>query len=741
MNIIRKRNNEITNLFQKTARSYANLRSVATLVFTMLLGITPVGSAFCPFGMAYFIASSERILPMAVGLFLSAASSGVTLIVPMLCATAGAAVKYALQRSGRLTPSARLYLSTAFAVIGGVARLSFFYDDYGEPLRTILLAVTLPCFCFLFLGLDKRTAVFGAHHETVSRLAVVFVAVRLASVVRVERLSLGVVVSVGVILFCTQMWAKRSSPNTLVLGCLVGFVCGLGCNDLATVPTLGLLGLVCGFLAQNGEVVSIICASTAAIAFACATSGVVFGLATAIHIVFGSGVYLSIRNLPERYVREALGTDHKSMCVESATAVEAEAKCIDTISESFSSISNALSALATIDMKETEIGTLPLASCVGCCGCYSCGIDEFELKSAMARYVNDGIELPRHLIERCPNSESVVESLNNKSNAKRDVIAKTAMKYGEFSRILSSIRELKETNLVVDTELSLRLSESLTRLGLSFSHSRVRGVRTRSAEVYDVQLSDMECSSSLLRSTVSQAIEREVGDPFFLVCDDCVSIRFETIPLCEVEYSKLSATKKGESSNGDTVTVFERSDGMFFGLIGDGMGSGSTASLCSRLGTILLEKLMLVGSDRDEVMQLLNKLMLEKGDEVFTTIDLLAIDRLTMKAVVTKAGAAPTFVVRDKKLTTVFSRSAPLGLFDTTDASNSTFELKKGDVILMMSDGAVDGDRVPPWLEEYVADGTLDSLPISVLNAELMEQAKKEGSGSDDVTVLVVRIK
>jgi stage II sporulation protein E len=216
-------------------------------------------------------------------------------------------------------------------------------------------------------------------------------------------------------------------------------------------------------------------------------------------------------------------------------------------------------------------------------------------------------------------------------------------------------------------------------------------------------------------------------------------MRFVTIAAIRVEHSKMTSAKQGEVTDGDTVATFESTDGMFYALINDGMGSGEAAAICSRMGAILIEKLVLLGSDRDEVLRLLNKMILSKEDEVFTTVDLLSIDKLLMTAEILKAGAAQSYLVRDGEIMVLSAQSTPLGLVETLSAKRLRFSLKQGDVIVMVSDGAHDSDGVPSWLSDYVNAPISDS--VSVMTAKLLERARECAEKPDDVSVVVTRIR
>lgn len=723
---------QLANLLKNTYKD--GLSRISTII-TFFLGLTPMSIGYNPFGTAFFFASSLPCVPMAIGLFFSAAASGLTAPVPMLCSTLGAFLKIYLAKKGKLSLSARIILASCTGLIGGLLRIPFVSGDSGEPIRTILLSLSVPLFCTIFLGLDKKTAVFGVTHEVIARLSILFCITRLLSYINIGLFSLSCIASIGIILFLTRLYCKyissTPSPSSCIIGCVIGFVCGIGTGDIDMVPLLGILGLSAGFLFPLHEITSLFCSPISAILFATAADDSVAGLTMFIHSCFGIGIYfLLCKPNAEDYIKYIFVKEEEK-------PKKPQKKEISALEESFSSLSTALRTLNELGEKK-ELTELPLC-CSDCGGCFCHGLNEFEVKLGMNEYIKNGKTLAEHLLKRCPNSEGVKSSLEIMRSRDDDVLETTARKYEEFSKILSSIRADNEKENVVDTLLSLRLSEMLNTMGLSFSHTRVYGNRLLRAEIYDVQLSEMECSANALKSSVSTTLARKVSDPFFIVGDNCVSMRFESVPLCKIEHSMMTVAKQGEVMGGDTVSTFESTDGLFFGLIGDGMGSGENAALCSKMGAILIEKLVLLGSDKNEVMRLLNKMLLSKGDEVFTTVDLLTIDKFTLDAEVMKAGGAPTFLVRGEKLTSLSARSAPLGLLPTLVAERLKFKAQTGDIIVMMSDGAFDGDDIPAWLEKYFSEKRGEST--AVMTATLLELARENAPFPDDISILVAKIK
>ncbi|HAZ20637.1 MAG TPA: hypothetical protein DCY75_10775, partial [Clostridiales bacterium] len=60
-------------------------------------------------------------------------------------------------------------------------------------------------------------------------------------------------------------------------------------------------------------------------------------------------------------------------------------------------------------------------------------------------------------------------------------------------------------------------------------------------------------------------------------------------------------------------------------------------------------------STKSATLEILNTVLMSKPDESYTTVDMLEVDLMEGIATFIKAGAAPTFVIRDENLFKIFS--------------------------------------------------------------------------------------
>jgi stage II sporulation protein E len=166
------------------------------------------------------------------------------------------------------------------------------------------------------------------------------------------------------------------------------------------------------------------------------------------------------------------------------------------------------------------------------------------------------------------------------------------------------------------------------------------------------------------------------------------------------------------------------------------MGSGRDAAVCSRLGTTFLEKLISAGIDKACAVSMLGNVISSSEDEIFTTIDLLEVDLVRHKLAIIKAGAAPTWILRNKRVYSVSSRTLPCGIISGSSAEQTVLDCFSGDTVIMASDGGE--AAVTEALRVVTSENkTFSSKEISFVLADM---AAKKCGRNDDVSFCVVNI-
>ena len=185
-----------------------------------------------------------------------------------------------------------------------------------------------------------------------------------------------------------------------------------------------------------------------------------------------------------------------------------------------------------------------------------------------------------------------------------------------------------------------------------------------------------------------------------------------------------------EECCGDITDAFITENSYFYALISDGMGSGSSAAYISGVCAIFIEKMLSAGNRADITLRMLNNVIRNEnmgcGNECSATIDLLEIDLMSGVASFIKSGAAPTYIAREGTVYKVSSRTMPIGIIKDADAKITRFDTKKGDIIVMMSDGCCHDSDDCPWLVEYLCAFMAKNKKIDCPKEELCERLKSE---------------
>ncbi len=207
----------------------------------------------------------------------------------------------------------------------------------------------------------------------------------------------------------------------------------------------------------------------------------------------------------------------------------------------------------------------------------------------------------------------------------------------------------------------------------------------------------------------------------------------------KVEYSKCSEPKAGESVCGDSCCVFTSGDRQII-CIADGMGSGPSAAKESLKSSRLIENLMCKGVAKEDAIRVINETLIKSEYESVLAIDLSVLDLKTGVCEFVKAGAAPTYVIRNGSLYELGTKSVPVGILDEVQLEYERSRLLSGDVLLMVSDGMIsDGSEWLALLIQGMSELELRS-PL-LLTSSIMTAAKHlKKNIMDDLTVVAAKI-
>lgn len=200
--------------------------------------------------------------------------------------------------------------------------------------------------------------------------------------------------------------------------------------------------------------------------------------------------------------------------------------------------------------------------------------------------------------------------------------------------------------------------------------------------------------------------------------------------------SKISVPKRGEKVCGDCGGAFHASQYRYVLCIADGMGSGVSAAKQSAKGATVIKKLMDNGIEKADALKIVNEMLLRSKKEIIMGIDLIVIDLISGLCESFKAGAAPTFLIRDGIPYEAGGASLPIGMMEDTDLIYNKYNIAHGDRIVMVSDGFT--GQGTEWIRNYLTEVCMEEdIPSLDISSGLTERAKKLGlNKKDDLTVI-----
>ncbi len=241
-------------------------------------------------------------------------------------------------------------------------------------------------------------------------------------------------------------------------------------------------------------------------------------------------------------------------------------------------------------------------------------------------------------------------------------------------------------------------------------------------------------------STVQELLSRRLNVELdFMQTEQKNSFRycFSEVAPYHMEYAFKSINAPEYERCGDHADAFTDSAGNQYLVLSDGMGSGSMASLASRIAVRTFRKMVTSGMPAETAVRLVNMMLLtETSTENFATLDVLFLNADTGAVTVSKSGAAATLFYHDGQMQRIISQSFPVGIVPDAMPSSRHVTAQEGDAIVMLSDGI--GEAEFPYIRQLLQQG----LPLTEIVDSVCEKSAVflGGVQRDDMTVMVARI-
>ncbi len=586
-----------------------------------------------------------------------------------------------------------------------------------------------------------------------------------------------------------------------------GILCGLGGGavfGLALDPLyLGLLmlsALLLGLLyrVKKSVGVAVVCGAVVVWCYylggEAGLLGVLPPMLLALPLYMAADRYTEMMRAPYRrpeaveglYFAEAVVEQTKNEAAKDRLASLSEA--FESLSENFYKLSNRFQRPDLLGIKEITDAAFE-ETCRSCPNLEVCRGAGYECMIEAMGAVNGGLhrrgslreeELPEGFRMSCLRCRELTEAVNRAAGAATASMIKAgkadffASNYDDITAILDAALDADPEEYACDPEAGGKVFDYLYSLGLNMSGVAVYGKRCRRVVVR--RLSGQEQLDGERSAAIGSAISRILGEPLtepvLEVGRDGTTMLLYSRPqvMAYCAHGSLVGAE-GEAARekpevdpfaeevlcGDKTEAFVTNSSYFYALISDGMGSGADAAYTAEVSAMFIEKMLSAGNRADVTLRMLNNVIRSEnlgcGNECSATVDLLELDLMNGKASFIKSGAAPTYVAREGTVYKISARTMPVGIIKDADARITKFDTRKGDIIVMISDGCCPDNEDCPWLVEYLCNlmsrGRLASR--SGEGEQLCQQMKEEilalakehfpkDRERDDISVNVIEI-
>ena len=357
----------------------------------------------------------------------------------------------------------------------------------------------------------------------------------------------------------------------------------------------------------------------------------------------------------------------------------------------------------------------------------------------------DASALSPDTVRRCAKADDIVDGINRAYRAiideeTRGACGAISRDYVNISEMILGCIERADKERERNGASSDALGRALSDEGIRFDTVSVYGISRPEVFVRGMSVKDLTCGADDLLKIAEDAVGASFSDPEMSIDCDRVDMYLAPRKVFSPKYGSYSAAGDADEANGDAALSFSDGDGRFFAAICDGMGSGADAALTSHASAVFLRRMLGAGCGEREALRLLNDFTRSRRIECFSTVDLLRIDPYSGDALFVKSGAAPSFVRRGGRLFKIECEAAPVGIIDNPGAKTVKFRLEEGDVVVLVSDGALPDDEASSWLYDYLASGeNLRGDPPAVAK-RIAEASAARAARRDDTTVEVIRI-
>jgi len=312
---------------------------------------------------------------------------------------------------------------------------------------------------------------------------------------------------------------------------------------------------------------------------------------------------------------------------------------------------------------------------------------------------------------------------------------------GQFAGISKLLCEMsQELSLThCDIEKEHRISSELLNRGIEVSDVScpVDRFGHKTVEFYCLSEDAEKILDENVHEIISEVCSAELEKAKIVKTGELAKFSFCSKAPYSIKTASYQKSANGEKVCGDSFLTCEMQNGFSAVILSDGMGTGESAALDSKMTASLISRFLSLGFTVENSISLVNSaLMLKSEDETLATLDTAIFDLYSGSVSIKKSGAAPSFIKRSKRISKIEIGSLPLGILGDAKIRSADLKLSRGDILVMCSDGLC-----------ALSDNEIERIikrndDIEIIARTLGEAAvNKEGeTRGDDITVLVTKI-
>ena len=570
-----------------------------------------------------------------------------------------------------------------------------------------------------------------------------------ASAFDVEGLSPVRVVSFLLILFVS---AHKGIAGSVTVGVCVALSLSINPDYRFLFSSLVPASLFAGVFAPLGQ-------SASAIAFAVVSAGLSafsgdYGIICVIETVLASAVFII---LPQKYVAAFQSfivkkgfSAEESVGAEVAESLFAAAENIYGVSEIVSSVSEQLDSVINPEVNRL-FNFLQQRVCDGCQKKFLCWNRNFDFTASDVLALA-GIEKNKKLLlqKNCDRFERLslcvdegyreyAESLQSKMKLSemRKVLTDQFNGMGDFLKTAAS--SLSQSR-IPDKGKAAVLKTALSDSGI---YADMLSVYTDTASKMTVEITSFDTEIHGQHKKIKVILEfitkRKFEKADITVNEIKTVIVFEEQSSFSVRVGVAQKALRQSEVCGDTVAVLKKQGGRASVILSDGMGTGARAKIDSTMTCSIMEKLLKSDFSFESALKIVNSsLIMKSTDESIATIDGVKVNLFTGKADFYKAGGSLTFIRHENEIITLEGVSLPVGIIRSVEFWKSEKELSAGDIVLLLSDGAVGEDC--GWISDELLSwntADMDDLAGHIVRLAALRMTEKT---KDDISAVAIKL-